>query len=205
VGVASYEAKGIGGLATGFAVSSDLLVTAGHFCAMVQDVSLKTHSPATISIAYIDKDDKTKELTGATVLTVDPYNDLCVIFSPKHGMIPLQMEKASNVRRLDRVHVLGTPYGIYPTMIDCYLIDKSYAGEDSDLTGRLLSSCTAFHGFSGSPVINENGKVVGTINGTFAPPTDEADKKHDMRVYGIPFSFGATAEQILKILHPFIA
>lgn len=179
--------------ATAWAVSPSTLVTAAHVCTTAQSISVETKSPDVFSLTYIE-DDEHKEFKSARVWRIDPVNELCILYAPKHPLKPLEVEKnfKDNVHIFNHVSMVGAPMGVFPVVKDCVVVSKS--GKelgDRYLADRLITSCEALPGFSGSPLISDTGKVVGVIAGGLLK--SEWD----------PLSFatyGATAPQILGIL-----
>lgn len=179
--------------ATAWAVNDHTLVTAAHVCATAQDISVQTRSLDAFTMDYIE-DDEHKMFKGIRVLKLDVMNDLCVLDAPKHPLKPLEVESnyKDNVHIFTHLSMVGAPMGMFPILKDCVVVSKN--GKEMNekfLANRLITSCEALPGFSGSPLISDTGKVVGVVAGGFLK--SEVD----------PLSFasyGASAFQVLELL-----
>ncbi len=179
--------------ATAFAVDDHTLVTAAHVCTTAQSVSLEVRSPDVFTMTYID-DDEHKTFKGVSILKLDVLNDLCVLSAPKHPLKPLQIETnyKDNVHIFTHLTMVGAPMGIFPVAKDCQVVSKT--GKEMNekfLSNRLITSCEALPGFSGSPLISDTGKVVGVVAGGFLK------SEWDPLSFA---SYGASSFQLLEIL-----
>ena len=150
---------------TAFSISTTFQITAGHTCVEVLQRALTSHIEPLVDIYYINADD-VKETIKALVLWVDPVSDLCLLYNDSNKMVPLKIGMSMEVPRLSKVYLLGSPLGIYPILIDCYLSshlkDEVFYGAGPD--DRLFISCMGSPGDSGAPIINENGEVIGIVS-----------------------------------------
>lgn len=179
--------------ATAWAVDDSKLVTAAHVCSTAQELSVEYRTPDAFTMTYI-KDDEHKVFKGIRVWRMDVMNDLCVLYAPKHPLKPLEIESnyKDNVHIFTRAWMVGAPMGIFPQVRDCAVTSKTGKElEEKFLANRLITDCNALPGFSGSPLLSDQGKVIGVVAGGFL--TNSGD----------PLSFatyGASAFQILELL-----
>jgi hypothetical protein len=109
------------------------------------------------------------KITEASVVKIDPRNDLAILKIEGSGFKPLQIQSSLEVKRGDKVYAMG-----FPRLFD--------QGFEPKITDGLISSLSGMHdeavmfqisnsiqpGNSGGPLFFENGKVVGIIKGSFS-------------------------------------
>ncbi len=179
--------------ATAWAANDTMLITAGHVCTTAQSQGLDTRSPDIFSLTYI-QDDQHKTFKSVKVWRIDVMNDLCVLYAPKHPLKPLPIETdyKSDVHIFTHATMVGAPMGIFPEVKDCAVVSKTGTElKDRFLDNRLITSCEALPGFSGSPLLSDRGKVIGVVAGGFQKSQSD------------PLSFatyGATAPQVLELI-----
>lgn len=172
--------------ATAFSVSKDRLVTAGHFCIGVIEL---TKVGLIEDEIYMQHYRGLKSITtqkGLKIEAVDEENDLCTLTKPSHGLPPLDLADDESVGVRDEIHILGSPLGIFLIETVGKVASKD-AGTISDkLKDLLVLSCQAMSGNSGGPVLDRHGRVVGVL------------------VQGIPsytqVSFATKASKVAKLI-----
>ncbi len=179
--------------ATAWAVNERILITAAHVCSHAQSMSIDERTPDTFTMTYIEKDEH-KVFKNIRIWRMDVMNDICVLFAPGHPLKPLTIEAnyKDNVHIFTHATMVGAPMGIFPIAKDCQVVSKT--GKELDekfLDNRLITSCEALPGFSGSPLISDEGKVIGLVAGGFQK------SKFDPLAFA---SYGASSFQILEIL-----
>lgn len=154
--------------ATAWAVSKDYLVTAAHVCSGMEELAVQERLPNKFTMNYINAKEQLKVLRNITVVKMDTAADTCLLLAANHPLPPLPLELSfkKHVRRLDRVYMIGAPIGIFPVLKECNIISKyGYDIKDSDWAeDRLVTTCESIGGFSGSPILSEDGKVIGLIS-----------------------------------------
>jgi S1-C subfamily serine protease len=149
---------------TAFAISPDLLMTAGHVCSsfiaakdnnlLVDGMSLDYYGPNGETII---------SSLGVDVVEVNEENDVCILKKNDHGLVPVRIVKDYNkVGPKDVVHIVGAPMGIYITHYDGEIIGKNMT-INKDMPPRLVVSAASAPGNSGGPVFNDKGEVVGML------------------------------------------
>lgn len=150
------------GSGTAFAVSSKYLITAGHFCkahAMLSgmgvaksEVSLVTFAPNLIDLVEDD---------GVAIIAYDEVNDVCVLEKSGHGLNILHFsDRYEQLKTGDYLVIVGAPLGVMASAFDGVVVSK-----DEEIGGlpKLIGSMPVTGGNSGSPVLNENGDIVGML------------------------------------------
>ncbi len=156
-------AKVDGGLAgTAFAISKDLLMTAGHVC--VGTIEYQASGDLGENIQLITMKDGIKQyIDGVEILEVDEPHDICLLKKSGHGLIPLKfLRDYDNLKFRDKVWVVGAPRGMLISEQEGRVMDTSM-DQKFPLKGKLLISSAVAGGNSGSPVLNERGEVVGML------------------------------------------
>lgn len=96
----------------------------------------------------------------ASIFSIDPLSDLCVLKTELY-VPPVKMEKY-NVNMAEEVFVIGAPEGHFPTFVQgraSYFVKVN----EPDMKIAQLINAPITHGNSGSPIFDEDGKVVGII------------------------------------------
>lgn len=137
------------GSATGFAVSESEMVTSGHVCEAALDYFGEVTSP---------------RLGKLTMVAVDHDADLCVLTS-RVPLKPLKIANYSQLKRGDKASIFGYPLGVGPLLTTGFVENPYYIIFDLPF---LLVSVPAAPGNSGSPVLNEDGEVIGVLS--MGPP-----------------------------------
>lgn len=179
--------------ATAWAVNDRMLITAAHVCTSASSIGMDNRSPDVFTMTYIDADEH-KVFKGVRIWRLDVVNDLCVLYAPKHPLKPLEVESnyKDNVHIFTHATMVGAPMGIFPVAKDCQVVSKTGKEmKEKFLDNRLITSCEALPGFSGSPLIADNGKVIGVVAGGFLK------SEWDPLSFA---SYGASSFQVLEIL-----
>ncbi len=160
-----------------FAISDEKYLSAYHVCE--DEIDHPTHFNL-----YLDGN-------PLTVIKADKKKDLCLLYSNKKNLLkPLKIASdlptvcdVSDPKECDKVWLIGFPLGVGPFPTDGRYVNLINIQEHM----RYLLSLQAYGGFSGSPILNDDGEVV------------------SMLVMGVPvftqMSFGVT----LSDIHSFLA
>lgn len=161
------------GAATGFAVHYDkkenatYLISNNHVC-NVQPNEILYFSTSQEKVS----DNLIAPNHDLEIIDTDPKNDLCLLKARDIKITPVSFKPSSSLGRMDAVSSIGAPSGIFPIWIDGrfsgYIdredIHEQFASEDEQ--SFMLISSIIVPGQSGSPVYDENGRVVGVIFAT---------------------------------------
>lgn len=148
-------------MASGFAVSENLMMTAKHFCLeIVKNDKLKK----SINITAVRGNKLVERKEVLVIKTMDDNIDMCIL-EGKHNLVPLQLQRHyfKNIHIGDKVFTVGNPLGIFPSKSVGYVILPKSNIEDSMIKNMMLVNISIAPGFSGSPLISRNGHVVGMI------------------------------------------
>ena len=183
-------------ISTAFAISPSIQVTAGHSCLAIQQSALENKEEPVVKLEYVNNQDEVVSI-NSMIIHVDPSRDLCFLYNNKNDMIPLSIGMSKNTPRLTKVFLMGAPLGHWPIMVDCYLASHNSIEELYQypaIVGSLTLSCVGSPGFSGAPIVNQNGEVIGVLtNASILSPS-------------IPLGtvlFATTSEELLKSLKSF--
>lgn len=145
---------GSGGiLGTGFAVSKDHIMTAGHVCQAAVDNN-DGAVPLFLMTIYNDHGIPSN-LSMGSVVFIDPEDDICILYAPGHPLEVLPISTRYEDLTIGReVVILGWPGGKFEP--GTYLI--SLVADEG-----LLLRGAVYHGHSGSPVVL-NGEVIGLVS-----------------------------------------
>jgi len=151
-GKASYHA-------TAFAVTPDLLLTAGHFCAGVAERISEGKEIPVQALFPVDKLGQPREIIPATILSFEYEKgglDICLLVSPNHGLVPLRLAgSADHLRNGDTIYTAGFPqatYGLVHRSGHLTVIDPPV----------IYVSLYIEPGASGSPAL-KNDEVIGMV------------------------------------------
>ena len=161
---AATDAQKVGVAGTGFFIANDTLVTNIHVVALAKTVAAKqikvTRTPLylpdhkDLPYAYkksVSKDPVLYPITG--VIAFDAKNDLVLLKVAEKCDAPLALGNSENVKVGDRVYTLTYANAEY----QC--VAGTISGRDS--SGWLEITTQFFPGYSGSPVLNSNGEIIG--------------------------------------------
>ena len=160
----SEDAKKVGVAGTGFFIASDTLVTNIHVVALAKTVAAKqikvTRTPLylpdhkDLPYAYkksVSKDPALYTITG--VIASNAENDLVLLKVAEKCDAPLCLGNSENVEVGDRVYTLAYANAEYKC------VPGTISGRDS--RGWFEIRTQFFPGYSGSPVLNSNGEIIG--------------------------------------------
>lgn len=146
-------------VATGFAVTESLILTAGHFCFSILDNPQDFNWTEDIILYYINEDNEIDNTDGLTIEAANKEYDLCLIRRNNHALVPLEIKKDFfNVAIGEEVITIGAPMGFFPSLTKGSVINKG-----ADFKGRLAVTIPVAQGNSGGPIIDQNGEVVGMV------------------------------------------
>jgi S1-C subfamily serine protease len=99
------------------------------------------------------------------ILFIDPIHDICVLESSHYRPYLELADEDAKIN--DNIHLVGHPRGLAVTVRDGYVIDKAYGVFPWLLhrfpVGYIMVSSTSYPGNSGSPVLDDEGKVIGIL------------------------------------------
>jgi len=144
---------------TAFAIGRDYLLTAGHICVATLEGQANGILEDHIRLRII-KDGIKGEINNIKIVELDELHDICLLKKKNHGLVPLELADYSIVKFNDTVWIVGTPFGMMLSSQQGEVMDVDLQYPDP-LKGRLLASVAVAGGNSGSPIINEQGKVIG--------------------------------------------
>ena len=165
--VASVFVKQIGGVGeasgTAFAIDKDHLITAGHVCvafAELQDMGIAGEN---IGLSIV-RDGFKSTLGGVEILEIDEPHDACLLKKKDHGLVPLEFvtDYDKNVKFGDKVYIIGAPLGFMVAWQEGHIMDVN-SQKRRPLKDKLIITAAAAGGNSGSPILNEDGKVIGIL------------------------------------------
>ncbi len=132
---------------TGFIVEKNLLITNSHL----------------VAENLIAKDSNNNEIKIVKVLKNDEKNDLAVILIENNKSLESLKLAKNNAEIGDEIIVLGNPAGFQNTLsrglISNLKLIKSM--------NKIIFNAPIAQGSSGSPILNENGEVIGVVEGLY--------------------------------------
>lgn len=153
--------------ATGFAVDSTHIVTAGHFCTAGFEIvvkNVKTVKDVKFEMYEVGQDEQLYREDGLRIIAVDEKNDLCMIeTNKKHNLIPVKISNKKVFKIRDKVFTVGAPSFTFPIESEGFVSLPVIDSDSINLKGKTLLSLSIFKGNSGSPVFDDNGEVIGVI------------------------------------------
>jgi S1-C subfamily serine protease len=137
---------------SGFAVSTDLIVTNAHVVAGGREVSLR---------------DRNGALRRATVVVFDKDRDLALLELVDHGLTVLPRARATVS---EPVAVVGFPGGQLEPRVAAGRVDREVTGVGRDIYDRdrterrlLFLASELRSGDSGAPVVSATGEIIGVV------------------------------------------
>ena len=151
--------KQIGLSGTAFAVDRDYLMTAGHVCSEIQ--KRRTSDKELIHLGAVF-DGLKVDMGGVKIVLIDVKSDMCVLKKSGHGLFQLEFvdDYDKDVKFGEKEWVVGAPLGFMVSWLEGTIMDTDR--QERDINTMVISSPIA-SGNSGSPVINEFGKVIGMV------------------------------------------
>lgn len=150
-------------IATGFAIDSDHLVTAGHFCKDVRKLEIAKKASDQIALVSSSHDGSLYLSGQATILAISDTYDLCLLFSEGHGIVPLPLaDDMSMVETENKVTVIGAPANFFPVRREGHVIARRAGNLFRSGPHMLLLAIDIQGGSSGSPVLM-GGEVIGVV------------------------------------------
>ncbi|MGI8905875.1 MAG: S1 family peptidase [Candidatus Sumerlaeaceae bacterium] len=139
------------GNGTGFLVDGDLLLTCNHLLRIPTPVGIVSAQQLTVQTGP-------KEFTPATVVAKDVEHDLALLKlqRPVVGCSALQVQPCALQPR-DAVKIIGN-------FADRVRTSRGKLIHPHTMDGFALSSAKVYSGFSGGPILDENGKVQGILS-----------------------------------------
>ena len=165
--------------ATGFSIAASkkdnvsYILTNDHFCADTLNARAQPLTSAVIT--YNQGDEKVPinhNPTGISeIVATSPEKDLCILKANEY-IKPVVFEQSYPIEPLIPVKIIGAPQGVFPIVYDTYLagmitrdsLPFYYMMESGG--DYLFVSGPTVGGSSGSPIFNEEGRVIGIIFAT---------------------------------------
>lgn len=146
---------------TGFFISADgLVATNYHVIGGAKQIACQGLDGANYNVEYISLVD---EPSGSTYPADYPAADLAILKVTAQNHFYLPLGSSTDAREGQRVLVIGNPEGLSGTVSDGLIAAFRNRDPMNPVTGRTLIQITAplSPGSSGSPVLDENGRVLG--------------------------------------------
>lgn len=146
---------------SGFAIDNNYIVSAGHVCTGIlvyQDQGLLAND---IILTYYNSKFKEEQIHKAQIIDIDIMNDICLLYSKKHGLTPLKFAY-KETQIYDTVYIIGAPLGVLGSVSEgkVMALDKDFG---AFAKGKTVVSAAAAPGNSGSPVLNDMGHIIGIL------------------------------------------
>ena len=130
--------------------------------------------------------------TPAWVVYSDDMTEVALLKLPLHGLLPLSLGESSGLAVRSRLAVLGNSVGIFPSMtLGLYL------GRRMD--GMLGLGVVVPPGNGGSPVLDEEGRVVGILAGRIL----EEEERDGERVMGVALPVEMFRDVLNEVLNQY--
>jgi S1-C subfamily serine protease len=148
---------------TTFAIDKHRLVTANHICTVVEERE-NTHLVLTRHNGYRLLDYK----GNIVVIRQEAKSDLCMLWIEDTVLCPLKVSK-HYPRMGDKVFIYGSPAGEFGYLTTGFIarthkrIQVRFRSGARSMTVMSFSA-PAWGGNSGSPIINEDGEVIGMLS-----------------------------------------
>ena len=137
---------------TGFVVAPNVVATSYH---LIEDLVPRN----TVGRALLPN---SKAYVAVTVLLSDPTHDLMIVGFNTSNAPSLKLIDPGRLEIGSRVYALGNPEGLSWTITDgLYSGPRVFGG-----VTKLQISAPVSHGSSGGPILNEQGEVVGVLQGS---------------------------------------
>lgn len=148
-----------GGSGSGFGVAEDMIMTAAHVCAIIED--LKMYGSQDAKIYGYDIDGNKSEMS---IVDMNKESDLCLLKGDGLDSLKVVKIAGQDLNIGDHATLVGAPHGFWsPNMI--LIFDGYKAGNIDDPMGvkltRVVYSIFGLPGVSGGMVVNDSGEVIG--------------------------------------------
>ncbi len=140
-----------GASGTGFVVAPNVVATSYH---LIEDLVPRN----TVGRALLPN---SKTYAAVTVLLSDPTHDLMIVGFNTGNAPSLKLVDPSRLEVGSRVYALGNPEGLSWTITDGLYSGPRVVGGVT----KLQISAPVSHGSSGGPILNEQGEVIGVLQG----------------------------------------
>ena len=145
-----------GSMATAWAVTPDLLYTAGHFCdTMTRGIEAGLYAQELLLEAPNKKGVLTKKFKSES-FTSHIIMDMCIISAPNHGLTPLKLHDSHQLLRIGDILLTAG----YPKGVEIITYEEGRVGAILDQV--VYTSIHVQPGASGSPVMWDS-KVIGIV------------------------------------------
>lgn len=152
--------------ASGFAVSDDYVATAGHFCVGWLEGNAKNEFPDKIDVMFVYNKELIELKQVLEVVLIEEKRDVCILKN-NPGLVPVKFADYSKVSVGDKVYTIGAPLSLFAQYSEGRVnIPKMDVGDGKKL---LFMSLPISPGNSGSPVFDEQGKVIGMVIASIVP------------------------------------
>lgn len=151
--------------ATGFAITSNHLLTAGHYCNSMSERIKKKVASEDILVEVSDSKGMIHKIGSATIVASAIGMDACLLELKNHGLKKLNLYTDFGVIEAgDRISVHGAPHGYFLVSVVGQII--SLRGDPSQFStvdsNEMFLRVSILPGSSGSPVM-WNGKCIGIV------------------------------------------
>jgi len=149
------------GAGTGFAVDDETMITAGHVCVSIYEGNVKGKLLDKVDLSIVHNNRLLILEQVMEIVAIDETMDICIL-KGDHGLVPLKFADFSKVEIGDKVTIVGAPLGFFPTKTVGYVTLPNMT-RDGLFKNRLVVSAGVSPGNSGSPILNEDGEVIGLL------------------------------------------
>jgi putative serine protease PepD len=188
----NVTSNGSGGSGAGIIISSDgQILTNNH-------VVEEADGGGTITVVYDDA-----RTAKATVLGRDPATDLAVIKAQNaSGLTPATLGRSASLQVGQEVVAIGSPFGLESTVTSGIIsaLDRTLpsmgTGNNQASFPAIQTDAAINPGNSGGPLVDLDGRVVGTVQSIVSSPSDPGSKGLG---FAIPIDLGkSVARQLVK-------
>lgn len=171
--VGKNDVSGVSLLGSCFAVSNNRVVTALHV-AGVQNEQLNVILPKINSLdEFQDTSDRSVETFNATIVAADPIHDLCVLEVEGTFHEWLELAEVDDIKVGSTVRSLGFPHANHGRLVltqhTSQIGAKVLITSHGLLNKHIILNTQAREGQSGGPIVNDEGRVIAVLMGSYAP------------------------------------
>jgi S1-C subfamily serine protease len=158
------EDKNVSIIGTGFSITKDKILTAGHFCEFVIKNGKEKEINSSffnIKMSYI----KNNDYFYANIFEIQKIHkdyDLCILYHSRHNLPILKIDIENKLNIGDKVFTIGSPSGIFPVETYGKVVSLDESFYNPKQLHSFIVSIPVFKGNSGGFVIRD-GKIVGMI------------------------------------------